>query len=84
MYFQYFQYSCRIEGKSQRQTGKFYKRRFYIRSIDNSKDCPTDEGFLLVGDGYRNCEYEKKISEKPFILFSESYSVSPGNVIELF
>lgn len=84
MYFQYFQYSCRIEGKSQRQTGKLYMRRFYIRSIDNSQECPTDKGFLLVGDAYGNCEYETKISEKPFILFSESYSVSLGNVIEIF
>ncbi|VDI21662.1 Hypothetical predicted protein, partial [Mytilus galloprovincialis] len=45
-----------------------YRRRFYIRN-DKEGNCRTDAGWLLVGDDVSNCQYEKKIIQRPFILF---------------
>lgn len=76
IWYKNFQCTCRIGN----EVSKTYSRRFYIRH-DDKEDCRTDAGWLLVGDDKGNCQYEKDIKEKPFILFSNKSTSSKGYII---
>lgn len=54
----------------------YYSRRFYIRNETTGNCNTSDDGWLLVGDEQGNCDYERKIEDKPFILFSNPPYIS--------
>ncbi|XP_052081840.1 serine-rich adhesin for platelets-like isoform X1 [Mytilus californianus] len=64
-----------ISGNADDSVGN-YSRRFYIRN-ETTGNCETsDYGWLFVGDELGNCDYERKIEDKPFILFSNPPYIS--------